>query len=51
MNYFSKEEITKKLAYKPSYSKDKLDSFLFMIKLLFVKDWAMPHLHCLFQGW
>lgn len=27
------------------YSKDKLDSFLFMIKPLFLKDLAMPYLY------
>lgn len=32
------------LNLKPSYSKDKPSSFLFMVKRLFFKDWAMSYL-------
>lgn len=31
-------------AEKPVYSKDKLDSLLFMVKPLFLTDWAVLHL-------
>ena len=37
----SPESLPPSWADKPSYIKDKLGSFLFMIKPLFMKDWAM----------